>query len=401
MGPASPLRKSLSFLFFLLLLFLSADFFSCLTPEAHGREYWLRVELGSLVDIEELVFAFPLFLEIDNNGRELMVEEELKIRAAKGRLFLRTAGGLRFDGVQSLLVSSPAGSVEIEGGSWRGEYPGYLEIYPQEDLLQIINRVNLEDYTAAVLGQEMPLFWEEEALKAQAVLIRTFAVHGSGAHKGFDFCSTTHCQVYKGLTSSMERAAEIALATEGLVLGCNGRAVPVFYHSACGGILSSPQDVWGETNEYTAHFREGSCKWAGEILCRQSPYFAWQREMDFFQWQKFCSAFMGREIFLGPEDFEYTPGGRIKAVLALGKRRSFLDFWSLVTDVLGWGYWPSNLFTINFQSEGVEFVGKGLGHGVGMCQWGAKALAEQGYNFADILSFYFPGAQVFAREDIS
>ncbi len=405
MGQSIFFSKSSLYVLILFLIVLLTGSVIGQSLHADDNEYWLRVEVGSLLKSKELELVYPFFLEVGDTRFELPLEDNFKVSIIGGKLMGIETGGMGYGGISSLFVSSPTGRVKVKGGALEGEYPGYLEIYPQGDFLQVINKVSLEDYTAAVLGQEMPLAWPEEALKAQAVLIRTFALHNSGNHKEFDFCSSTHCQVYKGFSSSPDQwkeisaAMEIAQATKGLVLSREGQTVPVFYHSACGGTLSLPQDIWGETQECTDHFKEGNCSLAGEILCRQSPNFEWQREMDFDQWQYFCSTFTGREISFGAEDFEYTPTGRIKAVTALGKRYSFLDFWSAVTDELGWGYWPSNMFTLNFDSEKVVFTGRGLGHGVGMCQWGAKALAEQGYDFAAILSFYFPGAQLLNWKD--
>lgn len=265
-------------------------------------------------------------------------------------------------------------------------------------------RLPLEEYAAGVIRGEMPE-GRGDALLAQAVVARSYAIKNIQKHKneGYDFCDCTHCQVYRGAVSSDSPFHSAALATRGLVLMYNGIPVEGLYHSTCGGYTCNPEDVYGAEEPGITGIKDST---GGEkkSLCAHSPHFKWKYKIKGKELQKvLCkeSAYSSLRNIENVKIEKKDYSGRVLMLAIEEKERRFLisgyDFWQIMGSRVGWGKFKSSLFTVQKEGENYIFDGRGLGHGLGMCQWGAMRMAEKGYDFKEILKHYFPEAEVGRR----
>jgi stage II sporulation protein D len=253
-----------------------------------------------------------------------------------------------------------------------------------------------EEYVAAVTAAETEGDWPLEALKAQAVVVRTFLEKNRGRHAkdGYDLCNLAHCQVYRGPAAPRSAARAAALATRGEILTRNGRPVDAFFHSSCGGRTAAARDVWGPSAQDLPGVSDEK---EGGAWCGGSPDFAWTAAIDE----------TGLQVLMRPEWEIPAEGearivrrdasGRVTGMILTAGGKSYRMSGDAL--LLSWGRmrrWHrlrSAKFDVERRGRGTLFRGRGLGHGVGLCQWGARGLAEEGYGWKEILSHYFPTAE--------
>ena len=303
-----------------------------------------------------------------------------------------------------------------------GVFRGRLAVVSRGSAFDAINELHLEDWLKGVLPAEIgdaPL----EALKAQAVAARSEAVHKLArpphASEGFDFCTDVHCQVYKGVGAEKVEATRAVTETRGTVLVSGSEVIDAVYHDVCGGVTANVEDVWdAEPSAWLvsvydsaqpvrpalrdegalARFLESP---ASGTFCDSSQpgYPSYARK--YYRWTKTLSAAeiakaggVGRVTDVVVR--ERCASGRVRKLQITGERgsriiekelpiRNALDLWS-------------GLFVIRQEMRGqyvdrVTFVGAGHGHGVGMCQMGARTMAARGFSCPAILAHYYNGAK--------
>ncbi|HEY9855332.1 MAG TPA: SpoIID/LytB domain-containing protein [Stenomitos sp.] len=260
-------------------------------------------------------------------------------------------------------------------------YPGRLQAWAERGVLVLVNEAPLEDYVAGVVGAELPRPWPHEALKAQAVLARTLALRG-GDHPGRRLCDLTHCEAYAGLADAA--AMRAARETHGLVLTYRGAVARPLFHSTCGGALASNQVVFG--GAAVPYLQEGR-----DAYCAASPHAAtWSVRVSPAE----VAQALGRDRVRTLEVSDRSAGGWVGAVRVDGDRMTGYRLWQALGRSIGWGALKSLNFQVHRDGAAFVFAGRGLGHGVGLCQWGARGRAEAGWDFRRILAAYFPGAVV-------
>lgn len=271
------------------------------------------------------------------------------------------------------------------GASWR--YPGLLRVTLEGGALRLINEVDVEAYLPAVVEAELGGA-KGAALEAQAIVSRTFALASRRRHgtEAYDLCDLAHCQVYRGRAGS-EAARAATKKTQGQVLLAGGVALrPAFFHASCGGHSSSPRDVFGT---------EGAGAGVGDIeqglaRCAASPDFGWTFTIDRAQ---LATALHVANEGTALEVLRRDAAGRVLELKYFGRRCSGVDFVSRVGRAVGWGSVKSAKFRVEEVEGALRFTGAGSGHGVGLCQAGAAALAERGVDAAGIVKRYFPDAR--------
>ncbi|MDZ7757004.1 SpoIID/LytB domain-containing protein [Rhodohalobacter sp.] len=278
-------------------------------------------------------------------------------------------------------------------------YRGDLEIeFRDRAGLQMINAVGLEDYVTSVIGSEMN-FREMDALKSQAVVSRTYtlwSMHKS-AWPGFHLKDHEQNQVYKGELISRPDYAEAAQATAGEILTWSNKLILAAYSSTCGGTTGNNSEMWtGPDLPYLNPINDRQ-------MCSLSPHYEWETELstkDFFDFIKARYAFT-------PVDFDIQthPSGRVSTITfydRFSKELTFAgnEFRLIINRHFDNMTLKSTLFTVHQNGSRIHISGNGLGHGVGMCQWGAKGFANAGWNYSDILSFYFSGTKIVDLNDI-
>ncbi|MCX5714737.1 MAG: SpoIID/LytB domain-containing protein [Candidatus Omnitrophica bacterium] len=282
-------------------------------------------------------------------------------------------------------VTAPAELI-INGRRFRDN----IRIYKRPDArLVVINIVNLEDYIRGILYHEASHYWPQEALRAQAIVCRTYALYEMQENnlRDFDVTSDIYSQVYGGLTSERQRTNAAVEDTRGCVLTYQGKIFPAFFSATCGG-----------------HTEDASVLWKIELpplkgvpcdFCKESPHYNWHYVLSKQEFLKeFASA-------------GYKIGG-IMAIFPAGKdasgRVTDLKISSLTEEInisakdfrniIGPNLIRSTNFEVSVVHSDVVFEGVGWGHGVGLCQWGAYFMAKSGHTYIDILRHYYPGAEV-------
>jgi stage II sporulation protein D len=289
---------------------------------------------------------------------------------------------------ERLRVRSLGDFIQINGKAYRG----WVELRRKKNgRLLVINDLDIEDYLVGVISAEVPGSWKPEALKAQAVAARTYALYQKRAStsRPYHILSTEMSQVYNGSKSELKSALRATRETTGLIIVYEGDIIEAFYHSSCGGHTENASELWGIDEPY---LRGVDCE------CQEiSPYGLWEKRMPL---SKVATALgrMGyrvpliRDMSIG----ELTPAGRVKIVAIRTADKSIRAPGELLRAALGNAAVPSVFFELEMIEQEAVFSGRGRGHGVGLCQWGAQEMALRGHDFRSILSHYYPGTHISA-----
>ncbi len=311
----------------------------------------------------------------DGAGRKLGELVNLNAFSAKP-----ASSGVALDRWQtSQIVIEPSG----DGVIWIGDrwYRGKVRLMRQGKGVTAVNLVDLEQYLYSVVGGEAYPTWPLEALKAQAVAARTYALYKSTAasNQYYDLDTSIQTQVYKGLETEYLSTQEAVNATESQVLTYNGKYILAAFHSSSGGHTENVEDVWSSPLPYLR----------GVVDYDQlSPVFQWNKSFSPDQLSNLIGG-VGKVRSLIPE--RTTPHGRIITLKVVGDRASKRINASQLREALDL---RSTLFTVSLDSGTFEIDGRGYGHGIGMSQWGTYYLAEQGVTYDRILTHYYQNARL-------
>lgn len=324
-------------------------------------------------------------------------------------------------------------------------YRGNIEFVINDDnntpSMMIINNVSLESYLMGVVGAEMPSYWDAEALKAQAIAARTYWLYMKnkfGKTRAWDVKATQANQVYKGLSAETLRTTNAVIATNGMILCCQNESgdwepFGTYYSSVCGGHTENSMDVFGE-----------SCPALIGVDC---PYCRQIARPGVFYWPiaKFDKKLVSELLFarypglkeLGQIEkievakennyestilkFGHQPKKsvfkRIVSVKLIGSpqtssaaTRKFIEPNSaagagkiaflraedlrLTLDPTGTIIQSMSCQILNTQNEIMFVSGTGFGHGVGLCQYGARQMAREGKTAQEILAYYYPNSRI-------
>jgi stage II sporulation protein D len=245
-------------------------------------------------------------------------------------------------------------------------------------------------------------FENVESQKAMAVVARTYSMRFLGQHEveGFDFCDTTHCQVFgwKGANAAVRAAVK---ATRGEVLRFEGKLAQTFYHQNCGGTTAAAQEAWPAVTEaYLTSHADAYCAARGVLKWESAIRVA---DLDRALRSAGLAAPAGWKMI---EILSRSESGRAQRLKLAGgaggeARVSASTFRFAVDRELGWQKIRSDLYDVRNAGEQIVFSGRGAGHGVGLCQAGAEEMARQGKSYREILSFYYPGTQIDTAEKIN
>ena len=361
----------------------------------------------------------------DGNGGKT-----LQKMAANGAAELKIAGGAMYlngKKIASRIVAlrAGAGNQAIYNGS---RYRGELRLVYDGSGIKVLNIVSLEDYAKGVLPSEMSPSWQPEALKAQAVAARTFALYNKGkghnASSGYDLCSSSHCQVYSGSAAETNATNRAVDDTYGQIMQYNNQPIYAAFHASSGGATENSEDVWGNYLPYLRSVTDDDSK---------SPYHNWISKFTVDQVEKkLSSAGKGvgdlQSIALVPMTGSgsvtgRSASGRVYGVKFVGtsgniaitgeQARTIFGLKSAMFNVrtersvqiTGKGQKkasvsdgtkvdakPAAMNNGAMRLQGVDsvvFEGHGFGHGLGMAQYGANAMATAGSSYDAILHHYY------------
>lgn len=289
--------------------------------------------------------------------------------------------------------------VAIEPGR-RGEvviinnrpFRGSIELNRQGSGIRVVNRLSVEDYVRGVLQMETSDTWPAQALQAQAVISRTYALRNRGRHgrSGYDFCSKPHCQTYGGAAAERKKTDAAIMKTRGEVLVDRKKQLATtVYHSCCGGSTESAENVWEHGGQ--PYLKATRCPW-----CKNSPRFHWVAKVpDSLLDEQLRGAgyAIGHVRALGI--LSHTPSGRVYQIRVYGEKGTRDILASKFRSMIDPGLIRStNWSGVSKLNGDWQIHGQGWGHGVGLCQWGMKTLAEKGKSYGQILLVYYHGAKV-------
>jgi len=285
----------------------------------------------------------------------------------------------------SLKIESKESGIKVNGKRYRGK----IEIVMDKPSLLLINELNLEDYLVGLINQEISSKWPMESIKAQAVVARTYALYQKKNRKypTYDLESTVTSQVYGGMDSEDELARQAVKETEGEVAYYNGEMIQALYHSSCGGKTEDALEVWGKEIPYLKSIKDPHCT--------EAPNYFWQYVIDLNGLRDRLMRFNGGIGEINSVSIlKRSRTGRVTSISVRHSNGSFELPGKDFREALGFENLRSTDFTIKIKGDSVYLAGSGGGHGVGMCQWGAKGMAEEGKSYKDILEWYYPGITI-------
>ncbi len=420
--------------------------------------------LGSAPARAQQAGALALARTADPQLRVLLLEAPTLRVAADSGLRLRDAGGgelLRLPAGSALSLRLSAGRVEAQPSGGDGapprtltvaelwlepladptgndtlqleqrRYRGRLQIRPEASRLRAVNYIPLETYLPSVVGSEMPASWPLEALRAQAVAARTYALRQRSPNAPFDLRSTVASQMYKGLEAETPSTREAVRTTRGLVLMYGNTLINAVFHSSSGGSTENSGDIWSRQLPYLVSvpdYDQGSPvhSWektlSPQLLGRAFAEIGGARRIDILSTtssgrvrQARVIGPAGQLVLSGPElrsrlglksslvHFQAAPfafgqpplspepaaapaQGPMAIPVVVPGSRTAVAFGSLLS--------PPPPQPLLPPSAVIVAIGRGFGHGVGMSQWGAFALAQRGTGYEQILQHYYRGAQL-------
>jgi stage II sporulation protein D len=290
-----------------------------------------------------------------------------------------------------LEILAPGGFLHVNGKLYRNR----VTVLAKEGECAVVNVVDLEKYLAGLINKEMSPSWPLEAMKAQAVASRSYALFQARANRSreFDLESTTQDQVYDGASSESPKSNRAAEETRGQVITFAEAPLKAYFHANCGGKTELPSAVWGGNSGI---FRPVNC-----------PYH--RRPRDRLRWSLVLSGeqidaalrkvggVLPSTVFRVAKLEAGTPNQNRRlneVVVSDSHGNSFSVPANVFRNAVGNTRIRSTSFRIQEEAGKYRLSGEGFGHGVGMCQVGARAMAEEGKTYRQILEYYYPLAKL-------
>lgn len=333
----------------------------------------------------------PAMEEVEVDDIDLDEDDERVSGSAPTQTDSATSSGTsQFGGITNGVIITPnvtgaSGSQSVFNLNGR-LYRGSLWVKPETvkdkngasvTRLTAINVIDLEDYLMSVLPSEMPSSWPREALKAQAIAARSYAIANLGKYrsKGYDVQATVMDQAYRGASAETIASNRAVSETNGIVMKHAGKVVPGFFHSSSAGHTDVAEHVWTKEVPYLKSVPD---------VDHKSKYVLWERKFPMTQ----IDSSLGKDVgtVLGLFPVHRSPAGRVKNLLVIGTKGSTFVSGTAVRQMFAL---PSTNFNVLAYQDSYLFKGQGFGHGLGMSQYGARGLADHGYNAAQILTYYY------------
>jgi stage II sporulation protein D len=266
---------------------------------------------------------------------------------------------------------------------------GSVQVVRRGKGLLVVNQVDLEEYVKGVVPSEVSSAWHPEMLKAQAVAARTYALyhHMLSASRDYDVAASIQDQVYRGRHGVDARVEQAVESTRGLVITHQGAPIYAAFSSTAAGITEDAMVVWSKDLPY---LKGVECPFD-----LQSPYYQWKASFTVEALEKNLRKLgfpVGTIATLTP--LSLSRAGRVATLRILHSKGELILRGEELRKAVGYTVVPSTQFTIESFGHEIVLTGYGAGHAVGLCQWGAKELAELGYSFSSILRYYYPGTEL-------
>lgn len=336
------------------------------------------------------VGRFREAITIEGDGLEALGGDGKRL--ATGRVTLAAdAGGLKLGGRrvhhQVVQVASEA-SLKLHDH----QYHRHLEVswrsYKGRPELLVVHTLPLETYVLGVVSSELPQRWPYVGLKAQALAARTYAVWQKYRRLDLPYHmqSTVLDQVYHGAQREHAAAEKAIEETWGLVMTWGRRPAEAYFHSACGGHTESAEEGWSRPLPYLPGSKCG--------FCEKATRYQWRAEVSQAEMDAAMGKLLGESV-TAVRVVARTRTGRVKTLELRGARRKKRITGGDLRRLVGYNrVWSTWLSRAERSGGAFVFEGRGAGHGVGMCQWGARGMAEAGHSAEAIVQRYYPGVEL-------
>lgn len=312
-------------------------------------------------------------------------EQSLRYNSGKFSIGMKALGS----GEMQIAVQSD-GAVELNGV----RYHGNLLLLPNLDQskgsgkFSVIEITDIERYIAGVIGSEMPYYWNTEALRAQAIIARTFALYQRWKRGDAPYHIKGLGLAYQGLKKEKRGLNIIVEETRGMVLLYNNEVFPAYFHSTCGGRTEAANLIFNQDSiPPLSGVRCG--------FCNDSKYYNWETKIEKTFLEKklrtmnprIANIYTIQPVGIGPGKHS----SMVQICYAGGTEEMNANEFRLL---IGSTNLRSTAFNAEDSGRSIKFSGKGWGHGVGLCQYGAQGMAEKGYKWHEILEYYYPEAAI-------
>lgn len=375
-------------------------------------QYWIRVL--TLDNAQSCLLKIPSFFSVSDYKTQNIFSTfdktrgTIKVAISDSKI---TIAGRLFDCTQLLITPDNPYMFTLNGNTYRGKLK--LIINPDRNSFDVINLVPIEPYLAGVVGAEMPNYWEPAALRAQTIVARTYCLYLKkrfGKNRNWDVGTTQSTQVYKGLKAESTQIWDAINKTKGLVLTCKQSdgsedIFPTYYSSVCGGHTENSRNVFGDSFQPLAGV---DCPYCWQVA--KPSLFYWptaefdKAEVSAKLLAKYPSLKKLEKItnltptkqsnYLG----QFGKFSRINSIKLSGSsgETGFLrgEDLRLSIDPSGRKIQSTIFQILDMADKWVFMSGRGWGHGVGLCQCGAQAMARQGKSTEDILNHYYPNSKL-------
>lgn len=282
------------------------------------------------------------------------------------------------------------------------DYKQYNTIKVWHEKTSNVEEIPFDEYLYGVVSAEMPVSFEKEALKAQAIVARTYTiykiVHNNGKHQGADICDDSACcQAWiskedrlskweeASRKSNWNKIVEVVEATKGKIITYEGQPIHAFFHANSGGKTETTINVWGGDSypylqSVATSGEDGYSQYASEVSFTKETFIDKVKE----KYTNFSIDFTKENCI---QILEYTDGNRVKKVQIGNLELSGVEVRTLL------GLKSAN-FTIELGEDTIRFSVVGYGHGVGMSQTGADSMAKQGSNYEEIIKHFYTGVEI-------
>jgi stage II sporulation protein D len=370
-----------------LTIILISAIVSCLMSHAACFAQPVKyVRVAIFQDVSSLSLKASGTYEIsDAKGKLLSSGKSLKttVTAYKEGILL---GGKNFSENKIFIKTREPDAVIINDRTFRGD----VQLIRGANLkLSVINYIELEDYIKGISVREISHYWPEEALKTGVIVFRSFALYKikESAGKDYDLTSDTYSQVYGGKAAERHRINKAVDETKGLILTYAGEILPAFFSATCAGHTEDASLLWKINNP--------ALKGVVCDFCKESPHYKWHyvSTLNDIKNKLAGSGYKMKsikDIIIAGRDVS----SRVTSLKIISDDKEMNISAKEFRDIMG----PNIIRSANFQLSIVErdvvFEGFGWGHGVGLCQWGSYFMAKQGYNYQQILEYYYTGSKI-------
>ena len=370
---------------FILILVLQKSSYSRIK-----KDYKIRVRVAKKQEVIEILGTdLSRYIYPNNKKRFFPGRKKIKFNCQ----YFNKNKRLKNKQIKLASIASPTGLVTFNDKKYKGDLHIIANSLGNCDL---VNEIEMDLYISTLLAKEMNSSWPMEALKAQAITARTYAIDkminkNRGKLKFYDLENSEKHQVNGDFFDITRRTSFAALSTSGMVLkNKKGEIIPTFFHASCGGMTIVPHQAWNKKIKSYKSVKCDYCKnknnWNYSISRKEFYNFlTWLKKERIIKVKKLSRSF---RIYFDKviNQSIYLKMNKQKIVI---KKSKFRNYFGRVK-------FPSNRFYIadGFSVGKVYFMGKGNGHGVGLCQIGTKRLAERKWSYRKILAYYFPGFEV-------